>query len=330
MALNLTLRQSALISDTPAQNGGRPTNTVITSGVKNNVWPDLSQKNRTDGIERKRKNFFHATGDIPLVDPKLSIFSATPGMSYELIYPGTMTDTEDELTARPYGHGVLSVDADADDTIITVAVDHADYATMDPNPFQVGDLVRIDARQALAGTEHYEYRTIADVDYVGGVMTLEIDALENDYLAADNVNISSVIEPDDMNTGYSDVGVTGGVTFDDTTYPIVVPATGSIYQVWTITVTDAGTGTFSAAGDTVGSIGTGATGVNFSPSAPGGGTYFTIPADGWGGAPVNGDTLTFTTQPAVSPFWRHLITPALTDSGADSSTILVDGEYTES
>jgi hypothetical protein len=265
--------------------------------------------------------------NLPLVDPRISIESGTPGDSYVLLYPGTRTDTEDEVVERPYGIGTLSANAALGATSLTVAVEHADYEDLDPNPFQVGDLVRIDARATISGTGNFEYRTIASVGYVGTVMTLGVDALEYAYTAADGVHVASVIEPADLAAGYSDKAVTGGVTYNATDYPIAVLSIGGIYQEWTITITDAVTGAFTVSGDTVGSLGTGATGVTLAPVNPSGGVYFTLQAAGWGGTPVNGDTLTFTTYPQATGIWYQRVIPAGAAAiSNDAVAVCIEGE----
>ena len=53
-------RPAALMSDTvPAQNGGRMTLSQLVSGVKNNLFPDVSQSERTAGSTKWRKAFVH-------------------------------------------------------------------------------------------------------------------------------------------------------------------------------------------------------------------------------------------------------------------------------
>jgi hypothetical protein len=314
-AADLIWSPSLLISDTTAaSNGGRPNESAaIVSGVKNASFPDLSLAQRTAGLTQWRKLFLSVRddGNLPLVDVLISLRAPTPGDGAVLLYPGTLTDTQDTRSSRPYGVGVLAADADADDTSISVTVEDAAWASASPNPFQVGDIVRIDTRAAAADVGTVEYRTIASVSYTGAALTLGIDALENSYTAADGVNVAAVLEAGTLQTAISAKSVTGGVLFDDTTYPITAPQIGSRYQTWTITLTNAATGALSIAGDTLGTIGTGAAGVNLSPANPLGGTYFTVLADGWdlSGAD-DGDTLVFTTTPAITAIWLEWEVPA--------------------
>lgn len=51
-------RPAALMSDvTPAQNGGRMAFSQLVSGVKNNLFPDVSQSERLAGAVKWRKAF---------------------------------------------------------------------------------------------------------------------------------------------------------------------------------------------------------------------------------------------------------------------------------
>lgn len=321
---------SALVNfSIPAQNGGRPTETEIASGVKNALFPDISTAQREAGVELWRKAFvaIRNADDLPLVDPKISVESVTADGGYVLVYPGTMDDTEDLVVARPYGYGVLAADGAVDDVSITVTAEHADYETMNPNAFQVGDKIRIDARGTIEHSGDHEYRTISSVSYSGQTLTLGIDALEHAYTAAGGVHVASVIEPGDIEAGYSSLSVTGGVTFDDTGHPPTVPWIGGLYETWTVTVTDADTGALSVSGDTLGVVGTGATGADLAPVNPNGGTYFVLPAGGWGGTPADGDTLEFTTSPAMTGVWYQMIVPAGTGPiAADGVVLCVEGE----
>lgn len=321
--------RSALQSaTTPAQNGGRFTQTEIVSGVKNNLFPDVSAAQRKAGAEHLRKAFVAVrnAANLTLVDPKLSIESGTPGDSYVLLHLGTQVDTEDQVTGRPYGYGTLALAAESADTEIIVTAESADYADMTVNPFQVGDTLRIDARATVIDTGLSEYAVIVSLVYAGAEMTITLAApLENDYPLG--AKVASVIEPGDLAASSTVPTATGGVTYNATTHPIAVPAVGGIYQVWTVTVTNGAAGALSVAGDTVGTVGTGATGVNLAPANPAGGVYFTLSAAGWGGTPATGDTLTFTSTPAACPLWYRRIVPAGAAAiSSDPVVVCVEGE----
>jgi len=322
---------SALQSwDTPASNGGRCSETENISDVANNIMPNVSAAQRASGVIHRRKLFIgpRNTSNIALVDPKISIEIGTPGDSYYLLYPGTQTDTEDTRSARPYGYATLAANASAGATAINVTTE-ADWSALPAGeqPFQVGDLVRIDARPTVEDSGDVEYRTIASVSYAGTALQIGLDALENSYTAANGIHVASVIEPGTIDAQAQSVSASGGLTFDHTTYPIVIPQVGGIYQVWTITVTDHTTGTISVSGDTVGLVTTGALGANLNPTNPNGGQYFQLNASAWGGTPGNGDTLTFTSIPARTPVWYDRIIPAGAASiASDPVSVCVEGE----
>lgn len=321
--------KSALTSDTtPAQNGGRFTQTEIVSNVKNNILPDVSAAQRATGVEHWRKVFIgvrHAA-NLALVDPKISIEQGTPGDSYVLLHAGTQTDTQAAASAtRPYGYGTLALAADAADTEIIVTSE-ADFSAMTAKPFQVGDLVRLDARATVADMGHSEYAEIDAIAYDADELTITLAAgLTHAYDAG--AKIASVIQPGGLTAGYTDLSTTGGVTFDDTTYPLIVPSLGGIEQTWTVTVTDHLTGALAVVGDTVSGSWSGATGVDLAPSNPLGGVYFTLPAAGWGGTPATGDTLVFTTHPAATAVWYRRIVPAGAAAiSSDPVSVCVEGE----
>lgn len=321
--------KSALISDAaPASNGGRASTVESVSGVKNNAFPDVSAAQRAAGVEHWRKLFITVKNadNLPLVDPLISIFAPTPGDSYVLLYPGTDTDTQDALSARPYGYATLAADASAGASSISITTE-VDYSALAEHPFQVGDRIRLDARTVITGTESVEYLTIASITGAGADLTLGLTApLVFSYTAG--ASVASVIEAADLAASVESVTTTGTTTFDHSAHPITTQQAGVLAQTWTLTITDASTGAFSLSGDTLGTgLATGATGVDFAPANPAGGTYFTVPAAGWGGTLANGDTLTFTTQPAHAPAWYHRIVPVGASAiSSDPVVVCVEGE----
>jgi len=74
-------RPTALLSDTtPAQNGGRMTFAQLVSGVKNNLFPDVSQAERQAGAVKWRKAFIHVNSaqDSTLLNVRLFLDALTP------------------------------------------------------------------------------------------------------------------------------------------------------------------------------------------------------------------------------------------------------------
>ena len=76
-------RPAALMSDTtPAQNGGRMGYAQLVSGVKNNLFPDVSQAERTAGSIKWRKAFIHINSaqDTALLNTRLFLDALTPDL----------------------------------------------------------------------------------------------------------------------------------------------------------------------------------------------------------------------------------------------------------
>ena len=320
----------ASVSDTtPANNGGRPSQTQNISGVKNNLFPDVSAAQRAAGCEHWRKPFIliKNAADLPLIDPKISIEQGTPGDSHVLIYPGTWTDTQATRTGRPYGYGTLASAATAGDTSIAVTTE-ADFSGLTDKPFQVGDLIRVDARADVTADGLSEYVEIAAVTYTADSLAITLTAgLVNGYDAG--VHVASVIEPGDLAAGVIDMLTTGALDYDAETYPIVVPQLGGIYQTWTVTLTDPETGALAVAGDTVGPVGSGSAEIDLAPTDANGNPYFILTADGWtASAPPNaGDTLVFTTAPAGCALWYRRLVPVGAEAiSSDPVSVCVEGE----
>ena len=329
LTVELKWYQAALLSDSaPAANGGRMTLTEIVSAVKNNLLPDVSQAQRAAGVTHWRKAFIGVrnAASLTLIDPKVSIESGTPGDSYCLLYPGTQTDTQDAVTARPYGYGVLASNAAQNATSLTVTAEHAAYAAMTPKAFQEGDLIRIDARTTVLDTGASEYGTIDSVSFDGATMTIGLVAGLSQGFSA-GAKIAAVWTPDDVAAAYSGASVTGTVTYT-AAGNITLNNLGTVYQTWTVTVTDHATGALRVNGDTLGLVGTGAQGVALAPTNTATGQpYFSLAPGGWGGTAGTGDTFVFTTAPAAIPIWIKRIVPA--GSGAiasDPVALCIEGE----
>ena len=127
-------RPAALMSDTvPAQNGGRMTLSQLVSGVKNNLFPDVSQSERTAGSTKWRKAFVHINSaqDTALLNTRLFLDALTPAGDFVVFHLGTQTDTEDQVGGRPYGIGTLYAPIVGGAVQIQVACEHnGQYATL--------------------------------------------------------------------------------------------------------------------------------------------------------------------------------------------------------
>ena len=323
-------RPAELVSDTiPAQNGGRMAQAMLVSGVKNNLFPDVSQSERLAGGVKWRKAFVHINSvqDVALLNARVFLDALTPAGDFVTIHPGTTTDTEDLVVSRAYGIGTLAQPVAAGDLQILVNCEHnAEYATL--QPFQVGDLLRISDRPSTGGAGNEEWATIDGIAYGATFATIDLlDPLVNNFEIA-NALISSIWSPGNIAGSWSNFTVTGVSTFDTATVGnLVVHNKGAIEQDWTLTFTDSAN--YTVSGNLLGQLAeVGSIAADFTPLNPATGTpYFTLKAAGWGGTSQINDVVSFRTSPAAIPLWYRRQVPAGTFSLAnDYASVALHGE----
>lgn len=327
-------RPAALMSDvTPAQNGGRMRFAQLVSGVKNNLFPDVSQSERLAGAVKWRKAFIHihSAQDTALLNVRLFLDALTPAGDFVTFQSGTQTDTENQIAGRPYGIGTLYAAVGNGATQIQVVCEYnAEYASL--QPFRIGDLVRVSDRSstgAMGGSGNEEWVTLLGVSYGVDFAVLDLAApLANSY-ATTNTLVSSVLQlASVVGTGVNFALSSVGGNFDSATVGNwVVHNRGAIDENWTLFFT--GPTTFTVVGMTVGTLPqSGSTTADFSPVNPSTGTpYFTLKASGWGGSFQAGEQATFDTTPATVPIWYRRQVPAGTFSLAnDYASLAIHGE----
>ena len=323
----LIFRRAALASDTaPAQNRGRMTASAITSAIKNNLFPDVTQAQRLAGVEHWRKLFVHvaSAAESALLDARVFLEDVTPGDDYVLLYAGSHGDTQDAVAGRPYGVGRLVAAVAADATVLTVDFEHLEFATH--RPVRIGDVVRVANIQATGGSGHEVLATVNAVAWAGAraQVTLAAELGQAFDPAAVPVTVASVLAHASVQAGVavpvvtSAAGTVAGAPAGSNR--------GSILQAWTLTFTS-GTA-FRLDGDTLGAnVATGSIAADFAPANPAGGTYFSLPASAWAGAWAAGDKLTFSSTPAAIPQWLRRIVPAGAGSLAGDGVVIgVQGE----
>lgn len=329
VANELVWRKAAESSDV-GTNGGRMTATAIASGVKNNLFPDVPQSERTAGSTKYRKAFIHVANDddLELISPKVFILQPTPGDDFVTIFPGTQTDTQSGIgtPAQLFGAGKLNANVSAGATSIAVLVEDWVNAPI----FAANLTVRISNKatvDAVTGTEEYRTIAVGGVSAVGNVVTLTLtEALTNGY-STTNTYVSSVITSAGCKATVTTPSVSGGGSYDHATYPVLPDSIGSIEQNWTITFTSASE--FTITGNTVGTVGTFNKTNTVQPAntSMSNKPYFTIPALGWGAGVTTGTTMTFTTSPASIPIWYKRVVPAGANSlSGDKVIVGIDGE----
>ena len=324
-------RPATLMSDVmPSQNGGRMSFAQLVSGVKNNLFPDVSQSERLAGAVKWRKAFIHINSaqDTALLNARLFLDTLTPAGDFVTFHPGTQTDTEDQVTSRPYGIGTLHTVVGNGASQILVACEHnGQYENL--QPFRVGDLIRVSDRPSTGGAGNEEWVQVAAVTYGADYATIDLVVpLVNSYSAATTL-ISTVLEQASVVATLSNFSLTSGTGgFDAVTVGnLVAHNKGAIDEHWTLTFfSDTG---FTVSGVTAGGLPEGgSTAADYTPINPATGTpYFTIKATGWTGSFLNGDQATFDTAPAALPIWYRRQVPAGTFSLAnDYCSLAIHGE----
>jgi hypothetical protein len=324
-------RSATLQSDaTPAQNGGRMAFAQLVSGVKNNLFPDVSQSERGAGSVKWRKAFIHINSaqDAALLNVRLFIDAPTPAGDFVVFQLGTATDTQDQIAGRTYGIGTLFAPVAGGATQINVVCEHnAEYASL--QPFRVGDLVRVSDRPSTGGAGNEEWVTLSGVTYGADFATLDFTpALVNAYAIQPSL-VSAVYQQASVAGAWSNLALTSAAgLFDSATVGnLVAHNKGAIEQTWTLSF--AGANSFNVSGNTVGALpASGTTSADFAPVNPATSTpYFTLKAAGWSGTFQASEGMHFDTHPAAIPIWYRRQVPAGTFSLAnDFASLAIHGE----
>lgn len=331
LATDLKIRTPA--EDSAAtSNGGRITGTAITSGVTGNTWPAVTPAERAAGATLYRKRFLHVADDDDgtLLDAKVWLDAPTPGEDYVVMFAGTDTDTQDDITGSEdcYGSAPVTTAITAGGSSIIVTVDDSAMLPAGATPiFRAGDIVRLTKQTTPSTTATTaEFLTIA----TGGVgtpsgneITITVDeTIANNYALVDSPRLCSVLELGDIETSFTAVSYTGGADYDTTTYPPILDNIGTFTQRLTFTFTDATT--FTVAGDSMGALASGVVGSDYSPtnsavSKP----LLTLEAGGWSGLTITaGDTFVLDIFGAQKAIWRKRVVPAGASYFASNQTVL--------
>jgi len=301
-------RYKAAVNNDTSSNGGRMSTTQITSGVRNNLFPNVDESERTSGVTRWRKVFVKIANDDDLTagNTKIHMTSTTGSDDYVSMCTGTDDDTYADLSSpRMYGCGVLESVATAGDTEISVELENASLSIFntvsDDNMIWIGN-----------GTTNEYFENVA-ASKTDNVVTLTLDSgdsISNSY-ATSNTYVASCIFAGDIECSFDTVVVTStsGI-FDTSSSPILLDNIGTVYDSWTLTftsataysITGANEGLLSSGGNT--SSNTSPTNTSFSKP------YFTIQSAAFGGTYEAGDTITFKTYPATQPLWYKEVVPA--------------------
>lgn len=306
-AADLKFFKSATVSDA-VNNGGRMSTNEVVSGVKNNLFPNVSNTERLAGLTRFRKKYLkneESTG-LALNETRVWIGRRTPAQDYIQIKEGTNTDVQSDASAYTAWSGAGTLNEN-----ITGGVTNSFDALFDTTSgIQNGDYIHLD------DGSNEEFVTLDDpggVSWAGNVATLTIAAagtVINSYPITTTI-VASTLDLAIVNATTDAWVETGSGTYDETTYPVVVYNAGTVEDSWTLTFTSSTA--FSVSGTSTGSVGAGTVSADFQP-ANGSSYHFKIDTLGWGGSWTIGDTVTFDTHHSAKALWIKEVVPAASDS----------------
>lgn len=310
-------------------NGGRISDNLITSGVVNNVWPNVLKAERTAGSRLARKIFDKLNDDSndPLSAAQFLMDIPTAGEDWVVMSIGTATDTEASLSAsaRKYGVAYLTTDVAAGAGSCVVTVPDASLTTGNDQIFFDTDTIRLTTKpnpaSATGLTEDIVIDGAPSVSGTDITITFATNTV-NAYTVADGGRVSSVYDhASDIVASVDSPTVTSSAgTFDNSSYPIVGHNQATIDTVITLTFTDANN--FTAASPQITGLASGNITTDYEPSnATWTNPYITIEFEAWGGTWAAGDTLVITTHSATVARWEERIVPAACASLANNKAV---------
>jgi hypothetical protein len=319
--------------------GGRISFNQITSGALQNVFPHGFRAARLTGNLANpdhRKIFLRNCNDADETgfEPLAYLFRPNPSEAWCYKIIGTQRSTRADLTGAEdrYGSGLLATSVAIGATVLVVNVKHTDLASC----FAVGRPIRITDKllpTSISGTE--EEFTPTDVSSSGTQVTITIPSpgVANAYPAGGSTDyatgcvVFSVYYPaDDLACTVSAWTESTGTVYNETSYPVIGDNIGAAEQTWTVTrLSDI---QYSCVGDTIGSVGTGATGTDFAPVNPANNKpYFTLRAAGWTTTLPTGYTMSFQTHPPAIPVHEfRCIPPSCPSLAGDGITLCLEIE----
>lgn len=320
-------------------NGGRMSAVEAISGVVNNVWPHMLKAERDAGSAAYytagalfRKLFAKVSNDADETFLAADLWNdiETLGGDWIAMFPGTQRDTQatfGSYSGKIYGCCNLNADITAGGSTFDLLLPHADAAGF----FSASDNIRLtDMVDPESVTGNEELLTVSGAPtLVGLVLTVVVaETIANSYTVAGGGRAMSLYSPGDVKTSFDNwVETSAGTgTYDEGSFPPVLDNIGTVDETWTLTFTDATN--FTVVGDSLGTIGSGTTGVDFAPSngdfsKP----YCTLESGGWANTWAAGDTIVFQTHPAAAPFiLKRVHAAGIGSQAGNKNTTVYSGE----
>jgi len=331
---NILTYLSSEVSDA-GSNGGRRGTTLVSTGELNKVFPNITiaDRNVPGGFRRYRKLSVLAAdpNNKPLLNILQFIDMPTPAGDYMVIWRGTATDTQADITGSEevYGSAFLSADltGGAGVKTFTVEVESTDLTN---NIIKAGRVLLLTSKPtSTSSTGVEETITVDTVSVSGTILTVtSVTDIQNTYLVSENSRVSSKIDIGTIQTGSSNYVATtvGSGTYNEGTYPLQLNNIGTFTDSLTFTLTDATH--FACTGASGRNYGTGVTTADFvAVDSVSGLEFFTLPTGGFVDVWAGGDTLTVDIVDASFSYWLKQVVPSGTSIlGTDKVTPVTDAE----
>ncbi|WP_162139899.1 hypothetical protein [Limisalsivibrio acetivorans] len=294
-----------MITDTSVNGGHMDAAAAVVSGVKFNLFPRVTSKERTDGILRYRKVFMsnRSTGSEPAYDAAVCISLPSNGGDRFYIKRSNHSETQADIIDSGWtGGGYINADVTAGDSSVQVLFESNDFDIPDGSLmlFRKEDDSIITARTTDDGN--------ACATWIGNVATIRLAEQVPEDMPMDTTCAGICIELGNLQSAAENVIVTsasGGLSDGS----IDVNNQGCIEESWTLTFTSATE--FDVAGSRMGALPSGSISGTYSPLNPvGAEPLFMIQSSGWTGSWQAGDTLSFDTKEASAPVWIKEVVPA--------------------
>jgi hypothetical protein len=316
---------------------GRCSSTVIASGVVQGVFPHVTSSQRAIGLDTDVKTFWGLTNtdNLALLDPEN--YHDKPTLSdddYVVMWLSDQRTAQAGLAAEMaaadlVGTAILAADIAIDALTFDVIVKNADLLPggiydIFKDGYEIKTCSHSDAT-ASDGAE--ESKVISGTPTFSDLtVTITVTVAFVNAFTADGVSrVSSMIRAGDTEpTATTMVKTSAAGTVNEGAYPLVLDNYGTVEQDWTLDITDATH--FTLSGDTLGAVGSGVVGTDFSPVNPDfARIYQTIEAGMLSGTWAPGDKITWTTHPARVPIGQRRVVPVGSASLANNKCTQVYG-----
>jgi hypothetical protein len=304
-------------------NGGLMSTNRSISGIRDNIFQDVSDTERLLGSTVWRKIFWKNknSSNFALRNVKALMTLYTPGDDTVVFCSGTNTDTQNTIqsTTRFYGAAQLKINVSAGATSFIAIIENSDL-----NIFANADTIRI------SDTNNNEF--FNNVSIIKNGTEIEITLNAGDYLINTYINsntiISSVLPVSDLATSYENVTNNSTIgLFDTNESDIELFNLGTIYQNWVIKFYT--TTQFTLQGDIIGYSGNGNINEDFIPlntmmDSP----YFQLNKEIWKNSWNVNDEIHFRTLPASIALWFKRTIPAGTSTMYNNFKHIIRGQAT--